>query len=410
MKRFDPLILLPALFLLVMGSLQNISYVSGDMLSRHLFAMFLGAAGMVMFTFTKYKSFLRFRAIALYVLGIALLVLTLCVGHSVHGSRSWLSAGVIVFQPSEIAKFTTIVFLTYYLSKNYTSRNSFRTIFFLMFFSALPLFLVLKQPDFGTGLVFVFIAFIFLYFSQNIRLLTFVSVLGAVLFSEIFFFCAYPHALMRLAAWGASVSALIFVLMRFLMHMKKAHIAAALLFGFFFLSCFMSHKVVSGFKDYQKNRILNFINPDRDTLNTGYHLSQSLIAIGSGKLKGKGYRRGTQARLGFLPGKYTDFMFASIAEEFGFVGSFLILAAYFILFSRMIKIAVMALDQQGTFLALSIFGVLFFQTFLNIGMTLGMLPITGLPLPFLSYGGTATAVYLMMLGMVMNVYATAKGR
>ncbi len=403
------MILFPVIILLVMGSLQNISYVSGDMLNRHLLAIAIGFTGMIILTFTKYKSFLRFRAIALYALGIALLALTLFTGHSVHGSRSWLKAGFIIFQPSEIAKFTTIIFLTYYLSKHYSSRNSFRTIFFLAIFSALPLFLVLRQPDFGTGLVFVFIAFIFLYFSQNIRLLIFVSVASVILFAEIFFFCAHPRALMRISAWGAGVSALIYIFMRVVMHIKKAHIAAGVLLGLFLLSCFASHKVSSGFKGYQKNRILNFISPDRDTLNSGYHLSQSLIAIGSGKIKGKGYRRGTQARLGFLPGKYTDFMFASIAEEFGFAGSFLILTAYFILFSRMIKIAIMALDQQGTFLALSIFGVLFFQTFLNIGMTLGMMPITGLPLPFLSYGGTATAVYLMMLGMVMNVYATAKG-
>ncbi|MCD6310882.1 MAG: rod shape-determining protein RodA, partial [Elusimicrobia bacterium] len=372
-------------------------------------AMALGVAGMIIFTFTKYKSFLRFRAIALYVTGIGLLVLTLFAGHSVHGSRSWLKAGFIVFQPSEIAKFTTIVFLTYYLSKHYVSRNSFRTIFFLSIFSLLPLVLVLKQPDFGTGLVFIFIAFIFLYFSQNIGLLIFVSVSSVILFAEIFFFCAHPRALTVLLVWGAGISVIVYIFMRFFMRMKTAHIAAVLLFGVFFLSCFLSHKVANGFKAYQKNRILNFISPDRDTLNSGYHLSQSLIAIGSGKIKGKGYRRGTQARFGFLPGKYTDFMFASIAEEFGFAGSFLILAAYFILFTRMIKIAVLALDQQGTFLALSIFGVLFFQTFLNIGMTLGLMPITGLPLPFLSYGGTATAVYLMMLGMVMNVSATAKG-
>ncbi|MEA2081601.1 MAG: FtsW/RodA/SpoVE family cell cycle protein [Elusimicrobiota bacterium] len=409
MKRFDPLILFPMLFLLAMGSLQNISYVSGNMLNRHLFAIAGGAAGMIIFAFTKYKYFLRFRAIALYVTGIVLLALTLFAGHSVHGSRSWLKTGFVVFQPSEIAKFTTIIFLTYYLSKNYVSRNSFRTIFFLIVFSLIPLSLVLKQPDFGTGLVFIFIAFVFLYFSQNIGLLIFVSVCSVTLFAEIFFFCAHPHALMRLTAWGAGVSAVIFVFARFFMHIKRAHIGALFLFSLFFLSCFVSYKVATDFKTYQKNRILNFINPGRDTLNSGYHLSQSLIAIGSGKFKGKGYRRGTQARLGFLPGKYTDFMFASIAEEFGFAGSFLILAAYFILFTRMIKIAVLSLDQQGTFLVLSIFGVLFFQTFLNIGMTLGMMPITGLPLPFLSYGGTATAVYLMMLGMVMNVSATAKG-
>ncbi|PIY15416.1 MAG: hypothetical protein COZ15_06990 [Elusimicrobia bacterium CG_4_10_14_3_um_filter_49_12_50_7] len=343
MKRFDPLILIPALFLLVMGSLQNISYVSGDMLYRHLFSIFLGFAGMVILAFTKYKSFLRFRAIVFYVLGIILLLLTLAAGYSVHGSRSWLGAGFIVFQPSEIAKFTTIIFLTYYLSRNYSSRNSFRTILFLSAFAALPLLLVLKQPDMGTGLVFIFIWFMFLYFSQNAGLLVFVSVITAIVSAEIIFFCMRPDAFIWLAQMAAAAFALVYVFMRVLMHIRKAHVAVLFFFGIFLLSAFFSHKVAAGFRPYQKDRILNFVQPARDTLHSGYHLSQSLIAIGSGKVRGKGYRRGTQARLGFLPGKYTDFMFASIAEEFGFVGSFLILLAYFILFSRIIKIAVMAL-------------------------------------------------------------------
>jgi len=409
MRKIDFTILIPAIFLVVMGTSQIISYTSGRMLLAHFAALGGGFAGMFIFSLTKYKVFIRFRAITLYVLGILLLLAVLSFGRTVRGSCSWLNIGIVVFQPSELVKFTTIIFLTYYFSRNYIDRGSPRTVFFTVLFGALPFALVLKQPDVGTAMVFLFIIFVFLYFSQNINFLMFLVISGGIVLIEIIYFCLYPAGTWSLYLAGAAFFAVLYLLMRFLLRIKKAHVLVLSLGSLFVLSLLFSWKVTSMLKPYQKNRILNFIKPSRDTLNSGYHLSQSLITIGSGKLTGKGYRMGSQARLGFLPGKYTDFIFASIAEEFGFLGVLLILISYFVLYLRIIKISMLAIDQQGTFLTLAIFAILFFQTVLNIGMTLGIMPITGLPLPFVSYGGTALVVYLSMLGIVMNVGATAEG-
>ncbi|MFH1353476.1 MAG: FtsW/RodA/SpoVE family cell cycle protein [bacterium] len=409
MRKFDLGIIIPVFFLLLTGIFQIVSYASGAQLLNYFIAVGLGIAAMLVFTFTKYKAFLRFRAVFLYVFGIILLGATLFLGKTVNFCRSWLDIGFVIFQPSEIAKFSTVIILTYFLGKNYSDRNSLKTILFITLFSAIPFLLVLKQPDIGSSLVFIFIFFIFLYLSQNFGFFLFVLATGSVLFAEIVYFCLHQGIDFRIFRPLAAFLVIFFIVAKFFLRIKKTFVPVLSVCFFFLLTGFFSYRVAAGFKRYQKDRLLNFVKPSRDVLNSGYHLEQSLIAIGSGKFTGKGYRRGTQSRLGFLPGRYKDFIFASIAEEFGFLGVFLLLAAYFILFSRMIKISALSLDREGTFITLAVFGVLFFQTVLNIGGVIGILPITGLPLPFVSYGGTALVVYLSMVGIVLNVYLSSRG-
>jgi len=409
MRKFDLGIIIPVFLLLLTSSFQIASYVSGSQLFNYFIAAAIGIVSMLVFTFTKYKAFLRFRAVFLYVLGIILLIATLFFGKTVHFCRSWLDIGFVIFQPSEIAKFSTIIILTYFLGKNYADRSSFKTILFITLFSVTPFLLVLKQPDIGSSLVFIFIFFIFLYLSRNFGFFLFVLLTGSIVFTEIVYFCLHPGINFKIFQALAVLLIIFFVIAKFLLRIKKVYVPVFAVFLFSLLTGFFSYRVAAGFKRYQKDRILNFVKPRRDVLNSGYHLEQSLIAIGSGKFTGKGYRRGTQSRLGFLPGRYKDFIFASIAEEFGFLGVFLLLAAYFILFSRMIKISTLSLDREGTFITLAVFGVLFFQTVLNIGGVIGILPITGLPLPFVSYGGTALVVYLSMVGIVLNVSLNSRG-
>jgi len=409
MRRFDFAIIIPVFLLILTGTLQIASYTSGHSLLNHFIALGLGLAAMLVFTFTKYKAFFRFRAIFLYGMGIFFLTLTLFFGKTVHFCRSWLDVGFVVFQPAEVAKFSTIIILTYFLGRNYAGRNSFKTILFITLLSAIPFMLVLKQPDMGSSLVFLFIFFVFLYLSRNFGLLLFLFITGSVLLVEIVYFCLQHAIDFRVIPAVIAFFVMVFIIAKFVLRIRKAHVPVFSVCIFFLLSGFFSYRFAAGFKRYQKDRLLNFVRPKRDVLNSGYHLEQSLIAVGSGRFAGKGYRRGTQSRLGFLPGKYTDFIFASISEEFGFSGVFLLLAAYFVLFSRMFKISMLALDREGTFITLAVFGVLFFQTVLNIGGVIGILPITGLPLPFVSYGGTAMVVYLSMLGIVMNVYLSSRG-
>ena len=408
MRKFDFGIIIPVFFLLLTGTFQIVSYTSGQHLLNYFISVVLGLAAMLVFTFTKYKAFLRFRAVFLYVLGIILLAATLFLGKTVHFCRSWLDIGFVVFQPSEVAKFSTIIILTYFLNRNYAGRNSFKTVLFITLFSAIPFLLVLKQPDIGSSLVFIFIFFIFLYLSQNFGIFLFVFAMGSILFTEIVYFCLHPCIDFGFFQALAAFFVVLFIVAKFFLRIRKLFVIVCSVCFFFLLTGFFSYRVAAGFKRYQKDRLLNFVKPRRDVLNSGYHLEQSLIAVGSGKFTGKGYRRGTQSRLGFLPGRYKDFIFVSISEEFGFLGVFLLLAAYFILFSRMIKISMCSLDREGTFITLAVFGVFFFQTVLNIGGVVGILPITGLPLPFVSYGGTAMVVYFSMVGIVLNVHLSSR--
>jgi len=415
MKNFNLKIILPVFFLLGFGSSEIVSFVSGRALYNHFgralynhfVALIIGVLFLFVFSDTRYRVFLRFRAHILYLLGIGLLILTLLWGKEINFSRSWLDIRIITFQPSEIAKFTTILLLTHYVSKNYATRQSFKTIVGIGFISLLPFVLVFIQPDLGSSIVFLAISLAFLVLSQNTRPLLILFFVGFALFFSLIYFCFHCFSF-KIPVLIFVLCGILFGVFEFIFKVKKPYIPSLFLFLSLNVIVFTGFGISKMLKPYQKNRIMNFINPQRDPLNSGYQISQSLITIGSGKLFGKGYLKGTQARLGFLPGKYTDFLFATICEEFGFVGAFLILIAYFILYMEILKISQRAVDREGSILCFLIFSVLSFQTILNIGMNLGVLPITGLPLPFVSYGGTAVVVYLSMIGVVLNVNRVAK--
>jgi rod shape determining protein RodA len=337
------------------------------------------------------------------------LLATLLFGKTVNFCKAWLDLGYFSCQPSERAKLTTVLLLAYYLDKNYANRNSFRTVFFTSLFTLIPFVFVLKQPDLGTSLIFIVIFFIFLFLSQNLRLLLFIVIVGAIVGFEIVYFCIYPKMGYRFFIYFLVFCFFIYLFLYYFMKLRRAYFLILSFYLFISFTVVFSYKVAGVLKPYQRDRILNFVNPKRDALNSGYHISQSLITIGSGKFSGKGFRRGTQSRLGFLPGKYTDFIFATICEEFGFVVAALLIFVYGFLFYKILAVARKSPDRVGSFLAVAFFGILFSQTFLNIGMNLGLLPITGLPLPFVSYGGTAIVVYLTMLGIILNVSASARG-
>ncbi|MCD6413882.1 MAG: rod shape-determining protein RodA [Elusimicrobia bacterium] len=409
MKKINFKILLPVFFLLLISSAEISTYVSGRTFFNHFAALLIGIMSMFVFSVTKYTILLRFRAAFFYAAGILLLFATFLFGKSVHSCRAWLDLGYFTFQPSEIAKLTTVFLLVYYLGKNYANRNAFRTVFFMSVFVFIPFIFVLKQPDLGTSLVFAVIFFVFLLMSQNDRLLFFIVLTTALVSFEVVYFCVHPTLSYRFFVYLLAALAGVYVFLKFFAKMRRPQVILGIFYLFVSFTVFVSFRAASALKPYQKDRILNFVNPKRDTLNSGYHISQSLITIGSGKFSGKGFRRGSQARLGFLPGKYTDFIFATVCEEFGFVGGALMILAYGILFYEILKVAVRAPDCEGSFLSVAFFGILFSQTVLNIGMNLGILPITGLPLPFVSYGGTALVVYLTMIGIILNVSATTRG-
>ena len=284
-----------------------------------------------------------------YALGIVLLLLVLAFGKTVYGATRWLNVLGIYIQPSEFAKLSTVVALAHFLSRPGRDVSRPRCLFQVMLIAAVPFLLILKEPDLGTAAVLLPATGLMLY-AAGVPL-KYLAIIGGV-------------ALMLLPL------------------------------GWFALD------------DYQKTRLLVFIDPSRDPLGAGWNKIQSEIAVGSGGLIGKGYLKGTQNVLGFLPRTVapTDFIFPVSAEEMGFVGSALVMSLYAAVLTGIVRSAIVARDKLGRLLCVGIAAVLFSHVFVNIAMTVGFMPITGLPLPLISYGGSFTIITMMGLGLVQSVY------
>ena len=285
-------------------------------------------------------------SLSLHAVAVALLVGVLLFGKEVGGNRSWLAVGPVTFQPSEFAKWTTCLAIAAFLAKRVHDRIRFFQALQLAAIIGVPMLLIAKQPDFGTALTFVPIA------------------LAAVLLGGLRW---------RVVALALCVVAL-------LAPVGWRHL-----------------------KPYQKERILTVVDPGRDPSGIGYQVRQSKIAVGSGRLTGKGLFKGTQTRLNFLPAQHTDFVLAVIAEELGFIGAAGVLSLLYYLLYRGLLAARSSQDRLGTYLSLLVVSWLTGQSAINIGMVLGLMPTIGVPLPFLSYGGTALISVMCGVGLIANV-------
>lgn len=285
-------------------------------------------------------------ALPLYVITLILLLGVMFFGHSTMGAQRWIRLGPVIFQPSEISKVFIIVCLAAFLDKQAGSLEHWKEYLPAGLFLLAPFVLVLRQPDLGTALVF-----------------------GAIGFS-MFWVCGFKT---RWIAWMTGVLICLSPLIWHFLH------------------------------EYQRNRIRVFLNPELDPFGAGYHVIQSKIAIGSGLLLGKGWMQGTQSQLNFLPENHTDFIFAVAGEEFGFIGVVVILLLYLILIWRGLTIALNAEDRFGMLLATGITGMYLFHVLVNIGMTAGIMPVTGVPLPFLSYGVSSLTTNMLLAGLLLNI-------
>jgi rod shape determining protein RodA len=335
--------------LVIIGSATHINTPSDD---RYWFVQRQGmfAIANCFFIFIMlhfdYKSISRF-ANMLYGINLVMLIAVMAVGQSALGAQRWIQIGPINLQPSEFSKLIMIIALANLLDKKWGKLNTFREIIPVFLYIAIPFVLVLKQPDLGTSLVFL-----------------------AILFGMIFVAGISIKHLMMIFAGGLAI-------MPIFWHFLK---------------------------EYQKKRLTVFIDPNVDPLGSGYHIIQSKIAIGSGMLFGKGLFGGTQSQLNFLPENHTDFIFAVIGEELGFIGAVVILMLYFILLYRGIKIASVAPDNFGTLLAAGITAMLTFHVLVNVGMTAGIMPVTGIPLPLMSYGVSSLTTNMISIGILLNIY------
>lgn len=344
LRRVDYFLTLPLVLLMIFSTLV---ISSGN---QALAQDYLGFVLLALFLFITLGSidyqWLRRITWPLLIFLVLLLVAVLVLGTEVRGSTRWLDLGPFRFQPSEFAKIIFIVVVAGVLDRISPQLMRLKHLVLLGLMVIIPTFLVFKQPDFGTAIIFFAIGSSLIFSAGLPWRVFFISVLGGL------------------------------------------------------LSMPLLWKLMHG---YQRERLLVFLNPERDALGTGYNVIQALIAVGSGQIMGRGYGRGPQSQLRFLPEQHTDFIFATLAEEWGLLGVTLLLILLFLLILRVLLIARQSKDAFGAYLCLGVAYLLMTQVLINIGMNIGIMPVTGLPLPFVSYGGSALLAYTLALSLVHSV-------
>jgi rod shape determining protein RodA len=348
---------------------------------------FFGAAGL---PFTVYEGA---RAYVAWAVGVVLLVLVLAVGSSSLGATRWLELGAVRFQPSELARLATVLALAQYLAGRRRNLMKVQNLIVPSLLAFLPMFLILRQPDLGTALSYPFILLAMLFWVG--LPLSFLALLASPVVSLVAGFSA--------TSWGLFAVAFVLTLYWCFVRHRLRWVPLVTLVVVNLAVGIATPHIWGGLKEYQRDRITAFLNPNSDRHGSGYQIIQSEIAIGSGGLVGQGYLQGTQKNFQFLPEKHTDFVFSVVGEEFGFVGCMVVLGLFLVLLSGVIEIAQRARNRFAGLLAFGIGAHLFFNMAVNVGVTVGFAPVTGLPLPLLSYGGTALLINLTALGLVVGI-------
>ena len=397
--KFDFGIFIPVLILIVIGltaiysSTFNHPTMSGNFNRQLVFSI----AAITIFFITYSLPTNSFRTITTptYLFSLLLLVVVLVIGRKVSGARSWLDLGPFGFQPSEFAKIGTVLAMSAYLSRKNTDIESFKDILISLGIGFIPVMLILLEPDMGTSIVFLGTILVLLFW-KGISLFGLFIVLspGFVAIAAIFGFYYFL----------ASLILVLIVLMLF----RKDIFFSGSIFALNLAAGFFTDYLYNALSPHQQKRIQSFIDPNTDPLGAGYNTIQAKVAIGSGGLFGKGFLQGNQTQLQYIPEQWTDFIYCVIGEEFGFLGSIIVLVLFLYLFLRILKIASTTKDE---FLSLTIIGILsvyIIHYLINIGMVVGILPVIGIPLPFVSYGGSSLLVNMFMLGIIANIYRNRK--
>jgi rod shape determining protein RodA len=352
--------------------------------------LFWVGAGLVIFYVTS-----RIPAVAIYSSSYALygiltilLILIDFFGAIAGGGQRWFSLAGFKLQPSEFMKPVLVLTLAHYLSVETHSPNRIRHLLVTFVLALVPFVLVIKQPDLGTALVYLSVLIPMLYWRGLSPFTIFVLVAPMVSFIASF------HLI--------SFFIVIFLISAVLYLARRGKIVAISVFVINILVGLFSPVVWNGLHGYQQQRIMTFLGLVSDPKGVGYQIIQSKVAIGSGGILGKGLLQGTQTQLRFLPAQHTDFIFSVLAEEWGFWGSLAVLLTFFFFLQRCIKIASSANHRFASLLSIGLVTTLAFQIVLNIGMTMGVAPVTGVPLPFISYGGSAMLTNMAIAGMICN--------
>lgn len=356
--KLDWILIAATLLLLGVGLLAlysiSVSQINADIKTsffiKQVTAFVIGIVLMFILALTDYHYF-RAHSKIVYFLMIIILLVVLIKGSLIRGTTGWISIGFFNFQPVEIAKILLVISLASFITKSKAMLSEISRLIASFVLAGVVISLVLMQPDFGSALVLV-----------------------AILMTMIF---------LSGIEWKYLVSMFILGIL-------------SLIVIWFLLA------------DYQKNRIINFVNPENDPKGSGYNVIQSMVAVGSGGIKGKGLGHGSQSQLNFLPENHTDFIFAVIVEEFGVLGAGIIILLLLVIFYRLKKIAELAMDNFGYLIVTGIMVMFFVQVVVNIGMNIGVMPVTGIPLIFLSYGGSSLISSFMAIGIINNIFSTSQ--
>lgn len=428
-RRFDWIMVTAVGLLIMIGMVFVLSAAShfqhpGGYIARQAMAVGIGVIFIILLIIIPYQVWSLY-AHFLYVFGLLSLVGVLLFGTVLRGTKGWIDLGIFYLQPAEMARLTFILVLAAYLDRNYRNLWSLQGLMVPLLLMGIQASLIILQPDFSNTIPLFPIAVTMLFLTgAKINHLLALICLGSLAIwiplagtyfkmkqdslSSLTHFLytalkgSWFHSLVLLGGICAAMVFLWWFLRQWRIQVPRAYLAGALivLLGGIALSIGVEH----GMKEYQRKRLVAFIDPSLDPLGAGYNIRQSKIALGSGRFFGKGYLSGTQAQLGFIPDQHTDFIFSVVGEEGGFFISATVVFLYFFIAWRGFLIAAQARERFGALLAAGISASLAFYGWTNIGMVMGLMPVTGLPLPFVSYGGSALVFNLCGIGFLLSIH------
>jgi len=397
-QKADVLIIVSVAGMLIMGFLALYStsastpQSSGGLnyFESQLIWFFVGLIALLVCFFVPPRIYADY-SYGIYGLTLVLLLAVLLINAGETGARRWITLGFLNFQPSELAKIAVLLATANYLSNSDIDLNIFKNFFVVTTLFFIPAFLfILRQPDLGTAMVFLILILPVFYWAglRGGNVFLYIAPLFVLMASFNFYFFLFA----------------MLIIVAYLYFSKRSLRTGTAVFLINIFVGMITPVLWNNLREYQQQRIKIFLTPEADPLGAGYQIIQSKVAIGSGGLFGKGFLNGSQTQLRFLPEQHTDFIFAVVGEEFGFLGVFIGLLLFAIFLITAVKIANMQRSKFNGIVSIGIATLIGFHMMVNIGMTIGLLPVTGLPLPFISYGGSAMVINLSMVGLLLNFY------
>ncbi len=392
-RQIDFGVFFPTLLLIIIGlfTIYSATHFSPNLqnyFSRQLAYALVGIILMIIINYLPFKVVLK-MSYPFYFLSLFSLIMVLFLGVRGYGAERWLVFGPIRLQPSEFAKIATVMAVARYLSRTKRDVDEIRHLFMVFSIVLLPFLLIVKQPDLGTSLVFMALIIPMLFMAGISWFTLFILIPPAITVIASFNLYAYM-------AWILIIS-VILIFARQKLYLKILVFFQHILVGS------LTPILWDSLKMYQKKRILTFLQPENDPRGAGYQIIQSKVAIGSGGVWGKGFLNGSQSQLNFLPAHHTDFIFSVLGEEQGFMGVIVVLFIYLALFLYLLWLSNQLKSGFARLTVIGLTTILFFHTVVNIGMTIGFAPVTGLPLPFLSYGGSFLLACSISIGLILNL-------